>query len=81
MNLDSKTDQNIIIHVDISIENFNYDFASKMNFMQGENVGTLSTNFINHHLHLYSNLNKLIIVFKYFLYKAELNKSYQGFSI
>ena len=67
-------DNEVIVYVDISIENLNFD----MNFMQGENVGTMSTNFINHYLHLYPQLNKYVIIFKQFLYKYELNKYYQG---
>lgn len=71
----TKNEKDILIKVDISIENISQEFPG---FFIGENVGTLSTNLINHYLHVYPNLHKLIIIFKHFLYQKEFNKSYQG---
>lgn len=75
LNVKTKIYKPIIIKVDISLENVSNEFPS---FILGENVGTLSTNLINHYLHIYPNLHKLIITFKHFLYQKEYNKSYQG---
>ena len=75
LNVKSNNNKPIIIKVDISLENISNDFPG---FILGENVGTLSTGLINHYLHVYPNLHKLIIIFKHFLYKKEFNKSYQG---
>jgi len=75
LNVKAKTNKPLIIKVDISLENVSNEFPG---FILGENVGTLSTNLINHYLHIYPNLHKLIIVCKHFLYQKEFNKSYQG---
>ena len=78
LNVKTKPNKPILIKVDISLESISNEFPG---FILGENVGSLSTNMINHYLHIYPSLHKLIICFKHFLYQKEFNKGYQGIVI